>query len=235
MKKILFAILVAAAVISIASCSLSNGSTTPPGAALLIAQESPAQINLDFFIDGLQAQPLAIGYTNVVPYKLIAPGTHTFEFVATGTTTPILLSSQVNLLSNYTYSFFSFDSVNTMQGALVIDNTNAPIGDSAKVRFMQFSPLDSTIDFAVQDSSVISAGRTFNDENATPALDSFHSIVAGSHSFQALLSGTSTSLVNFSENLAAGKVYTIVLTGLTSNNGTPLAQYGLNAYIVQHN
>ncbi len=225
-----------------AACNINSTLKVSPGASFLVAQESPAPPNLllNFYVNGTNFIP-DLPYTGYSGYSSVAAGPYFFQLYYADSNF-FLLNTNVSLQSGYNYSFFSFDSINTMQNVLVQDNLTVPTGDSAKIRFMQFSPIgtgdsipDSTVQFAIHDSTAIllSGNRSFNDVTYNPALDSFLSIPAGPHTFQVALDSAITNVIYTSQDtLLAGKIYTLVLTGLTSEAGT-YAQ--LHTYLVKHN
>ncbi len=240
-KKFLFG---AAGIILLfaAACNITSTLKVSPGSTFLVAQESPAPPNLllNLYVNGTNFIP-NIPYTGYSGYSSVAPGPYFFQLYYADSNF-FLLNTDVTLQSGYNYSFFSFDSINTIQSVLVQDNLTIPTGDSAKIRFMQFSPIgtgdsipDSTVQFAIHDSTAIllSGNRSFNDVSYNPALDNFMSIPAGPHTFQVALDSALTNIIYTSQDtLLAGKIYTLVLTGLTSEAGT-IAQ--LHTYLVKHN
>jgi hypothetical protein len=220
-----------------AGCTISGNLKNPPGANLLLAQESPTSSQLDVYINGIKYIS-TLSYTSYKGYTLLPPGTYTMQVALAGSDTVLIPSAMLTLQTGLNYSFFLVDSINAVQGVLIPDNLNAPVGNTAKIRFMQFSPLGDSVSvdsvyFAIKDTGILSGYRYFNDQNNNPALDSFVTIPAGPHNFEVSLDSTLTNIVlNQTDTLLAGKIYTFILRGLQNYAGTP---YGLQAYLLKHN
>jgi hypothetical protein len=223
-----------------AGCTISGNLKNAPGSTLLVAQASPTSELLDMYVNGVKYLS-NISYTSYSGYKLVPAGSYMIDVNIANTDTvllpPLYGELTIPLQTGLHYSFFLVDSINAIQGVLLQDNLNAPTGNFARIRFMQFSPLgDSTsldsVYFSAQDT-MLSAYRFFNDQNSNQALDSFVNIAAGPHNFAVTFDSTFNNIIlNQTDTLVAGKIYTFVLTGLQNFAGTP---YGLQAYLVKHN
>jgi hypothetical protein len=214
------------------SCSLNTGSNgSNPASYFLVANFSPNAVPLDCYVDGsLVASSLS--FTNTTPgYAGEPSGSYNFILAATGTTQQ-LINVTYSFAPNTNYSVFAIDTVlnGTLQTALVQDVLTNPIGDSAKIRFLDFAPNAGTIDLVpVNGGPAFDSGRYFNDQAIYSAYSNFVSVHAPlatdtTYSFNIRQSGsTQTILINNANvSVTAGKIYTIVLGGLL--NPTPSEQ-----------
>jgi hypothetical protein len=214
------------------ACSLSGGGTTTAGAAFLIAQESPSYVGMDFYLNGSQ-YITNVSYLSNTNYTTVASGTYQFGYQDGNYS---FLNTSVVLEPSTYYSFYTYDSINTMKYALIADDVTVPTNDSARIRFLELSPLDSAVDFGISDSALsFGTHRTFNDQTNL-AYTKFVSVPASNYNFTVNLAGTKTRLITIpvAESLVAGKIYTFLLTGLTSQNNTGTGT-GLTLKMIQHN
>ncbi|MGI8952856.1 MAG: DUF4397 domain-containing protein [Chitinophagaceae bacterium] len=227
MKKVFF-VLSAAILFGISSCSLNNNNPTPPPAsAFLIAQASPDAVPLDVYINNSSPFLSSFPYGNYTIYQSAAPGSYRMIFAATGTGVPIV-DTTFTFQTNTAYSVFTIDSASKMKATLVVDSLVTPGTDTAKIRFLDFSPNAPAVNVAiVTPSGVDSHSRTFNDQNLIAAYTYFIPVKAGTCNITVSLAGTSTVIVpatNFT--LTGGKIYTFYLKGFWGGTGVQSLSIG---------
>jgi hypothetical protein len=232
MKKNLVTILLAA-VLSAIFDGCKSSVTTPPEAKFYLINASPDSQSLDFFLDGSGLVNNLI-YSQDSGYFSTSPGIHDLVFRKAGTSTD-LINVNMSLTAGQPYSIFVIDSVNKLRPAAVADSTSVPVGDTAKIRLLNFcinSP--SLIAEFFADTSVVLAysSRTFNDQNSNTSQTLFSKIAARSYTLNLKQSSSDSALIISFSNMqfAAGKIYTVYLKGSYDNNAGSIGEA-----IVQHN
>jgi hypothetical protein len=206
--------------------------TTPPDAKFYLINASPDSESLDFFLDGSGLVNNLL-YSHDTGYFSTSPGIHDLVFRKTGTSND-LININMSLTAGQPYSIFVVDSVNKLRPAAVADSTVAPVGDTAKVRLLNFCINSPSLiaDFFVDTSVVLRyPSRTFNDQNSNPSQTVFSKIIARSYTLNLWRSSDSSLITSFPDiQLAAGKIYTVYLKGSYDNNAGSIGET-----IIQHN
>jgi hypothetical protein len=154
-------------------------------------------------------------------------------FRKAGTSTD-LINVNMSLTAGQPYSIFAIDSVNKLTPAAVVDSTAVPVGDTAKIRLLNFCINSPSLiaEFFVDTSVVLTySSRTFNDQNSNPSQTLFSKIGARSYTLNLKGSRDSVLIISFPNmQFSAGKIYTVYLKGSYDNNAGSIGEA-----IVQHN
>jgi hypothetical protein len=232
MKKNLVTVLLAA-ILPAMFDGCKSSVTTPPDAKFYLINVSPDSQSLDFFLDEAGVVNNFL-YGQDTGYFSTSPGIHDLVFRKTGTSND-LININMSLTAGQPYSIFVIDSINKLRPAAVADSTIAPVGDTAKIRLLNFcinSP--SLIAEIFADTSVVLAysSRTFNDQNSNASQALFNKIIARSYTLNLKRASDSVLITSFlNMQFSAGKIYTIYLKGSykSTNPGS------ISEAILQHN
>ena len=119
----------------------------------------------------------------------------------------------VNLTAGSYYSAFSSGLLTAPSFLLVPDDHTAPSSSMAKVRLVNLSPDTMSVSAAVG-STTIATGITSLTASA------YFSVVAGPYEIKAGdPSNIATSVITGTQQLGAGKIYTVILTGSQYSTG----------------
>ncbi|HEY6975582.1 MAG TPA: DUF4397 domain-containing protein [Chitinophagaceae bacterium] len=232
MKKILVTILLAAMLPAMFD-GCKSSVTAPPDAKFYLINASPDSQGLDFFLDGSGVVNNLI-YSQDTGYFSTSPGIHDLVFKKAGTSKD-LVNINMSLTAGQPYSIFVIDSVNKLRPAAIADSTVVPVGDTVKVRLLNFCIHSPSLiaEFFVDTSVVLRYfSRTFNDQNSNPSQTLFSKIIARSYTLNLKRSKDSFLITSFKNiQLSAGKIYTIYLKGSYDSTNSNSIGEG----IVQHN
>ena len=231
MKKNLVTILLAA-ILPAMFDGCKSSVTTPPDAKYYVINASPDSQGLDFSLDGSGVVNNLL-YSQDTGYFSTSPGIHDLVFRGAGTSTD-LININMSLTAGQPYSIFVIDSVNKLRPAAVVDSTAVPLGDTAKIRLLNFCINSPSLiaEFFVDTSVVLTySSRTFNDQNSNPSQTLFSKIAARSYTLNLKLSIDSALITSFPNmQFSAGKIYTVYLKGSYDNNAGSIGEA-----IIQHN
>jgi len=206
----------------LASCNLNNsGSTNPQQGAFLLANVSPDAPPLSIYINNSYFGQ-GLSYGNYTAYYLATPGSYTFSFFDSSSTTTPKLSKTVNINALTNYSFFVVDSFKSVNASFVPDIYAKPAGDSVYVRFFNFSPNAGALSLAdaTSDSTLYST-RSFNDQDGSSTLVSYNRMYTGTsaiYNFE-LRKPDGTAVASRADTLSGGHVYTIFAKGFLDSTG----------------
>ncbi len=204
MKKLLIPVL-AAAIITSASCSKSSGPSTPQAQVMFMnawlvtnsvnvtANNVSVSTNLGF-LKNTGYQNVAAGVAEDLAFLLPSPPTK-------------LIDTTVTLTANTHYSVY-ITGVTPLAQVMTSDDVTAPTSGMAKVRFVNLSP--DTVGYNVYIGSTLVSGADTKYRGVT----SFTSIAATSGAV--LVSDPNNvpiQTILSNQTFSAGKIYTIVLTG----------------------
>ena len=211
----------------ISSAGCKHAITTPLPVSLLIVNASPDAPGIDVIgNNSVLAQDLTYG--NDTGYFSLTTGVYELKAGTTGAT-DYFFDNILSLASNKYYTCFLIDSLSKIQTIFVEDKFSAANGDSAKLRYLDFSPDAPTLyaNFINATDTVIYASRSFNDQLTNNSKSAFTQIKAGTYSLQ-LTATDSTAAVKTLDSviLSAGKVYTVYLKGFYEGTGTQTLSTG---------
>jgi hypothetical protein len=217
MKKTIFSSLILLlAGAGFISCNNEDNNTVPPASSFAVVNASPDAGSLDVYVNG---GPLVrnLPYGDDTGYFTISPGTYTFSFADSGSTTSFL-DQGISLEPGITYSVFAIDSVSHLQTAVITDSARLPSIDSVEARFFNFSPNAPALDLAINGTVAFSA-RSYDDVGVNPMAAHFTYFTPGTYTVELRLAGTSTVLYTTSVTLVGGKVYTLYAKGFIGDTG----------------
>ncbi len=197
-----------------------------------IATLTPA-ISTDFSINGtLYATQVGYNTTSgtvryTLPYYTIEPKAGTvIAYNVTGTNNKFA-SVTKDLEEDKVYSTFLIDSINKAKAVIVTDNLSDPTPGKVKIRFFHFSPNAPAVDVVIMGTTTkLFSNRSFNDQAANTAYESFIEIDPGSYTF--LLNATSTGLTAYTtsaQTLLPDRIYTLAARGVVGNVTSPLGAW----------
>ncbi len=230
MKKTLFVLAAGALGLAVTSCTKNSSSDTIPYASFAVVHASPDAPSLNIFVNGASVVQ-NFEYGSDTGYYSALPGTYNVQMLSS-LTSAALVNGIVSFAPGKFYSLFAIDSSAKMKIAAVEDNFTVPSTDSVRVRFLHFSPNAPAVDLAAGGITVLATGRTFNDQELTPAYAQFITLAAGTYNLDVRLAGTTTSLLPLPNTvLEGGKVYTFYAKGFVGGTGVQ----ALGAGTVVHN
>ncbi|HYK57525.1 MAG TPA: DUF4397 domain-containing protein [Flavisolibacter sp.] len=210
MKKIL--LFVFAAGLFASSCSKKD--KTPPNSAAVTFVNGCAGTKIDAKVNGANVQNAqAINFQKASPYVYVTAGNNiNVAYYITDLGTP-LINRSTNFAVNGHYSVFAGGLVTTPFMLFTTDDFSSPATNSSKVRFVNLSPDSLSFDVAVGSTKVASGVSVADASGFTPVIAGTYEIKAGQpNNISSFISGGQ-------QQFAAGKIYTIILTGTQSGTG----------------
>jgi hypothetical protein len=166
----------------------------------------------------------ALPFLASTPYVEFDPGSTKIGFVFSASGN-LLKDSTVSLTTNNSYSAFATGSASGRGILLTNDNLTAPASGKAKVRFINLSPSALSTNAQVGDSS---GGTNLTYTNVT----AFKEVVAGTYTLSmGDVSNLATVKTIANQPLAAGKIYTVIYTGVPNGGGNT----GLKLSVINNN
>ena len=218
MKKALLSLTILAVVFTFPACKKKDN-PAPTTAGIMFVHGCAAgstPINLD-----AKANNVAVVNASNKPflqnsgYQNVTAGTGVnLSFFVTGLS--LLTSASENLTVGAHYTAFAGGTVLAPTFVFTTDDLNAPTSGNAKIRFVNLTNDTLHITANVQ-SNVIATG--VNSKGVSP----FVEVAAGTYSIKAgdpANLGSVVILGSGSQQLGAGKIYTLMLTGALSGSGT---------------
>ena len=149
-------------------------------------------------------------YSLSLPYSAVNAGSATVQVRLQGTATDFL-STPVNVTANGYSTLILADSAAKLKTSVVVEDP-VPASGKAKINIYHLGTVASAASFT-SNGAVISANRTFNDQQSNGALVAYTNVDAGSFVLESRQPGTSgsTGLIGTStRTLEAGKSYTYI-------------------------
>ena len=197
-----------------------------------IAVATPA-ISTDFSINGT-LYATSVGYNTTAgtvrytfPYYTIEPKTGSLiAYNVTGTPNKYASVSK-DLEADKVYSTFMIDTIGKIKAVIVTDDLTDPTPGKIKIRFFHFSPNAPAVDVLIQGTTnKLFANRSFNDQVATPAYESFIEIDPGTYTFVFNNAATGATVYTTSAQLLlTDRIYTIAARGVVGNATSPLGAW----------
>lgn len=215
MKKIFVAILGFAAIGSISSCKKDDNSS-PTTAKVMFYNGSIGTNNIDGTVNAAKVSSATnIAFLNKTGYVDVATGAVSVGYLLTATQTTLVNFAQ-NLSVGKYYSAFCGGIVNAPTLVFTTDDLTSPTSGNAKIRLVNLSP-DS-----LNEAMYIGTNNTPLIQNVSAQTASaFSETPAGTVKITLQDPSKPTQQVTLNnQNLASGKIYTIVLTGTATGIGT---------------
>jgi hypothetical protein len=210
MKKLLLFILSAGLVAT--SCKKKD--VMPSNSSAVAFVNGCAGTTVDARVNGAAVQNAqGIAFQKASPYVYVSAGNNAnVSFYITNLGAK-LVEKNVNFANAGRYSVFAGGIVTTPYTLITSDDFSVPAANSAKVRFVNLSSDSLSFDAAVGTTS-IAAGITIASASG------FIPVVAGTYEIKAGQPGNISSVLSGGQQqFAAGKIYTMMLTGSQSGTG----------------
>jgi len=219
-KFLLFA--AAGITLGLSSCSDDDNITTGESVNVKIVNAAEGSNPQDVYIEGTKINSDAIAYLGTTTY-VNTPNSgndRNIEFRTAGST-DVYEREDADLRSNKNYTFFLTGTGSSADIEVVEDNLTAPASGKAKVRFVHVSSASSEkVDIYTGTNNKVAAGLERGDVTEFIELESGLKAIgvttAGNDSMSAVKSLTI-------DNLAAGKIYTVLVYGSTDVNARVIA------------
>lgn len=207
---------------------------------------SDAPVNYDLAINGTTLFS-DVGFESVSPaseYQSVSSGGDSIEFFQTGTTTPVVNATSIDLHSSKQYTVVATGYYGDTSGAdapglvLLADDNSLPKAGDTEVRIVHASPSAP----GSVDVYVVPTGTDIS--SATPTIpglmfqqaSSYQSLSAATYAYVLYTvivtpAGSKTPFINQGYTLSAGQIRTLVLvdaSGSKTASQTPLALLDLN-------
>jgi hypothetical protein len=198
-----------AAAVSIAELSTPGATAVAQATAQIrvvhaLAGEPP----VDVWIDGSRLVG-GLEFGKDTGYALLPAGAHTLGLVAAGgTVTEPLFSRDLLLVAGYPYTMIGMAA--PAESLVLADESLAPVGGPAIVRFVHAAPDSPPMDFAVATGAVLARHTAFGE--ASPYVD----VPGGTLHLVARLADTQTVVAGIPDaTLTADRAYTFIVVGRT--------------------
>jgi hypothetical protein len=214
--------------------AISCGSDNSQYRIVQAIPDSP--VNFDIQIGG-KTLFTNVGFGTVEPssgYDKISSGSDPIEVFQTGTTTPVINSTALNLAGGKQYTVFLTGTFGgTPAATLVTDNNTAPTSGNVEFRIMDASPsAPGSVDIYIVPPGTDITGISPDISGLTFGQASTY-VSKGANTYEVIVTtmGNKTPLISPSYTLTAGQIRTIVLVDIAGGgalNGTPLELNDLN-------
>jgi hypothetical protein len=230
MKRILFIVsgfLLTSWVLT--GCSPKSSDTTPPATKLMFVHASAKTPSLDFFIsngyENFRTVAINQAYQSTSGYLTATAGTYA---VLADTTNQvdnnILLGQYIGLSGGGGYSFFIVDSSAAVTRSILIGEDLTKAGaDSAGIRFFHFAPGAPKLDVFISNTTTPDFSNRdllyLESSDAKLASTKFGRVFKGDHTITIREAGTTNTLYSFNATFTATKLYTLFVSGFTTETG----------------
>ncbi|MBS1626970.1 MAG: DUF4397 domain-containing protein [Bacteroidetes bacterium] len=215
---------------TVSSTGTGNGSGTTTGKTYLNVTQISNGSNTNIIVspsDGNMFITLGNLYTS--GYANIASGSTNIK-VQSQLTGKIFHDTTYVLTDNAKSTAFVYPINAIYKVSVVQEDYSSPAAGYAKIRLLDFSKTapGNTADFSISNgnNSYSFTGRTFLDHELDNTLTNFTTVNAGNYTLYAV-SGSSVIINPYNFNLVSGKIYSIVVTSITSTD--------LLSYTMPHN
>jgi len=153
-----------------------------------------------------------ISFRGNTGYKPVTSGSANIVYYLTNLGTPVSNVTSTLVTGGY-YTAFSGGVITAPTFLLTTDDLTAPASGMAKIRFVNLSPDAQTVTAYAQ-TTAFATGVTSQSASA------FFPVTAGAYEIKAGdPSNISTVISAGQQTLAAGKIYTVMLTGTATGSG----------------
>ncbi|MGN6569204.1 MAG: DUF4397 domain-containing protein [Flavipsychrobacter sp.] len=222
MRRVIVAFL-SFALLSTAACKKKD--TTPSNSAsVMFVNGTAGADNVDATSNGTKVQSASnLAFLKGSGYQSVTAGSQTIAFQLTSLGTP-LKTATANFTAGSHYSVFAGGIITSPTIVVTTDDLTAPPSGNAKIRFINLSN-DSLSETANLGTTAFATGIT------TQSYSSFTNVAAGTYTIKAGDPANISTVVSATQQVDAGKIYTVVLTGTLSGSGTS----GLTLTVFQNN
>jgi len=196
------------AMVILSSCGKTDTTDTTIS-YLRVTNTSPALATYNVYLNGSPINSAALPYAGSLGYTSRAAETYTLKFT-TGSSAESLLTKDVVLSQNTSYSFYLINKPGQLDGLLIGDDLSVPSANKAYIRFINLSPDAPALDLT---KSATTTSYVTNKPFKT--YSGFVAVDAGTYSLD--VKDTSTGSVKTTKTdaaFAAGYHYDIICGGL---------------------
>ena len=213
--------------------SITQVLLVPLSPNIVPATATTPAILTDFSLNGALYATL-VGYNTTAgtvrytfPYYTIEPKAGSvITYNVTGTPNKYASVSK-DLEVDKVYSTFMIDTIGKIKAVIVTDDLTDPAPGKVKIRFFHFSTNAPTLDVIIQGTTnKLFANRSFNDQVANTAYESFIEIDPGTYTF--LFNNASTGATVYTTSaqlLLPDRIYTIAARGVVGNATSPIGAW----------
>lgn len=195
----------------------NKNSNNKPQTSIRVMNASPNAASVDLSPDG-KVLISAVKYGFVSDYIKVNAGGFNIRMNLDGSLLPFT-NTDVVLDADNNYTIVIADSISRLKKSLLIDNLSDPPAGKSFVRFFHLAGNGPTVDLFKGGTAVLS-GRVFNDQSNGTGVN-YIAIDPGTQTFEVRSSGSASIIFILPNvNLAAGKIYTIVVRGFVGGAGT---------------
>jgi hypothetical protein len=212
MKKLFHAFSVILIIVGLASCSKSN-SSAPTTASVMFVDGCAGTTNVNISVNNTQiAAASNLAFLKNTGYQQVTPGTDSITFILANLGTPLKTATNA-LTAKVNYSVFVGGLITGSTFVILNDDLTAPSSGNAKIRFVNLSTDADTVTANVGNTAIATG---IVSQGSSP----FTQIAAGSYTIKAGDPSNINTVVSVGpQQLNAGSIYTVMLTGTLSGTG----------------
>lgn len=224
MKNTVYSILTLAVIALLPACSKNNSSPSTT-ANVMFVDGCAGTTNVDVSVNNTKISAATnLAFLKNSGYQQIIKGTDSISFVLSNLGTPLKSASSTFAVNSY-YSVFVAGLITGSAIVITNDDLTVPTSGNAKIRFVNLSS-DALSETANVGNTAIATVIT------SQGVSAFSQVAAGSYTIKAGDPSNINTVVSIGpQQLSAGKIYTIMLTGTLS--GT--ASSGLTLTLINNN
>lgn len=222
MKRILLSFLLGSLFVSLHSCKKKENTTDNSTSVMFVNGCAGTLPGIDAQANDLNVSgALNMTFPSNSGYKLIGAGTDVkLSYFITNVGTH-LATKTVNIASGQHYTAFAGGLVTSPVFVFATDDLAAPGSNGARIRFVNLSP-------DVMNVTANAGNNVIDSAITTMEVSPFKEVIAGVYDLKAGDPSNLNTVVSLSSRtLAAGKLYTLMLTGSTSSSGVSALQLTL--------
>jgi hypothetical protein len=215
MKKVLFALL-SLSLLGNAGCKKTNPAPSNTAGVMFVNGCAGSLPAIDARVDNININgALNLAFPSYSGYKYVKSGTPiSLGFFLTNVGTPVS-SQTVSLETGASYSAFCGGVITSPAFLFVKDDLTAPATNHAKVRFINLSKDGLSVTANVQTSVIGTDIRSLGVSNYLEVIAGAYELKAGDPTDISTVVTTDPK----TQSLAAGKIYTLILTGTKTGTG----------------
>lgn len=191
------------------SCDKNDNEELSGTSRIQVIHSAQGTGSVDLFVNDVKLNTSAVAYSQSSGYLQTSTGNKTAQIRLAGSS-QVVSSTNINFENGKNYTIYVTGSGSSSGSVVTRDDTAAPSGDQAKVRFVNLSGLLGTASVMLDNASTVS------NSLAVGSATEFQAISAGAHTVK-VSSAANASMNNTSSfTFQPGKVYTVYITGTTS-------------------
>ena len=193
---------------------------------VLLFHGAPSGAGIDLYIDGVKVTTNTLGYGQPSAYVQATAGTTAHKILMKDITGKTLDSASLQLNKDVGYSYYTYkDTDGTIRVKTTTDALTAPAAGKAKVRVVHLIPdVTNNVALDIQSVAVGGVATQANDFTQVKFKESkdFIELPKGTFDLKIKEYGTTNLIINnpIQITLAEGKIYTLVLHGLSAKLNT---------------